>query len=174
MEKGILEYVESQSEKSLNVARKSYDDLHERVYKLAIMLTGGAGAIGAYALGKMGVAGATIQWVPLAILSVWWFAVAGLLVVRGATSREVSPGNGPDNIRNYYAARLAEQPEGEEDQRGAALLITREAELDLQQVRIKKYTAGCTARSKAIDDAYKRVSRSPIAPALAAVAIYFF
>lgn len=173
MQKDILDYAEAQSEKTLIVARKSYDDLHERVYKLATVLTGGAGAIGVYALGKVG-SGDALQWVPLATLSAWWFVTAGVLVIRGATSSAVSPGNGPDNIRRYYLARLSEQPADSVDCDAAAMQITREAELDLQQIRIRNYTAGCTARAKAIDAAYKSVAISPTPAALAAIAAYFF
>ena len=41
MANDILEYAEAVSEKSLAIARKSYDELHERVYKLATVLAGG-------------------------------------------------------------------------------------------------------------------------------------
>jgi hypothetical protein len=167
-----LDYAESVSEKTLEVARKSYDELHERVYKLATVLAAGAGAIGAYALGKIGEPAAVIQWASLGGLSISWFAIAGVLMVRGATSRLVSPGNGPDNIRKYFEARLAEQPEGDAGRDDAAMTITRQAELDLKQKRLKGYIDGCDARSNAVDLAYMSVAFSPLVP-LAVIALLF-
>ena len=168
----ILEYAESVSEKTLEVARKSYDELHERVYKLATVLAAGAGAIGAYALGKVDDSSAIVQWAPLGVLSITWFAIAGVMIVLGSTSRIVSPGNGPDNIRRYYEARLAEQPAGAASPKQDALLITREAELDLKQTRLRNYIAGCNARSAALDFGYFFVAVSPLGPLLAIALLY--
>jgi hypothetical protein len=174
MSNEILDYAESLSERSLDVARKSYDELHERVYKLATVLAGGAGAMGAYALGKYSDLAAAVQWLPLAVLSLWWFATAGILVLRGAISRTLSPGNGPDNIRKYYAARLAEQPPEAPSRTTDALRITREAELDLNQKRLRAYSEGCNARSGAVDTAYRMVAVSPVAPLLVIALMGFF
>lgn len=160
----ILEYTESISAKSLEVARSAYDDLHERSYKLATLLVAGGGAVGAYALGKFGPSATSISWAPLAALALSWFGVAMVLIVTGATSRPLSPGNGPKNLRNYFNARLAEDSSAE-----SALKATRNAELDLVQLRLRAYTEGCTARAEAIDIAYWSIAIcSPSVPLIVA------
>lgn len=168
----ILEYAESVSEKTLEVARKTYDELHERVYKLATVLAAGAGATGAYALGKIDDPSAIVQWAPLGVLSLIWFAIAGVIIVRGSTSRIVSPGNGPDNVMRYYEARLAEQPACSASSNEDALRITRQAELDLKQARLRRYIDGCNARSDAVDFGYISVAVSPLGPLLAIAVLY--
>lgn len=161
----ILDYTEGLAAKSLEVARKAYDDLHERAYKLATVLVGGGGAIGAYALGRFGAAAQPLEWAPIAALALSWFSIAGLLVIRGATSKDLSPGNGPMNVRSYYDARLAEHSADPDK----ALSITRNAELDLVQQRIEQYNDGCVQRALAIDSAYRCIaSCSPLVPLLVA------
>ena len=162
----ILEYTEDVAAKSVEVARSAYDDLHERAYKLATVLVAGGGGIGAFALGRFGAPHALpVEWAPLAGLALSWFGIAALLVVRAVTSKELSPGNGPDNLRNYFKARLAEDPSDPE----GALAKTRNAELDLVQARIRGYGGGCTERALAIDGAYRAVAAcSPSVPLLIA------
>lgn len=162
----ILTYTEAIAAKSLEVARQAYDDLHERAYKLATVLVTGGGAVGAVALSRLGTGTATIGWAPLAALALSWFAIAGVLVIGGATSKMLSPGNGPKNLRDYFAARLAEYP----GDAGTALELTRGAELDLVQKRLRAYTNGCTVRAEAIDRAYWSIALcSPSVPLVVAV-----
>ncbi len=159
-----LGYVEDRTEKTMAVLRHAYDDFHERAYKLATVLVAGAGAAGAYALGKVGSAGGVMAWAPLAGLSLSWMGVAACLVWRGATTRELSPGNGPKNLLGYYDERL-----GTLQNEAQALEQTRRAELALQQKRIGEYEAGCVARAHSIDMAYKSAAVcSPLVPAIVA------
>ena len=159
-----LEYVEGLTEKTVTVLRQSYDDLHERAYKLATVLVGGAGAAGAYALGKMGGTSAAVVWAPLAALALSWLGVAALLVWRGATSRVLSTGIGPRNPLGYFDERLVESGVP-----AVAMEQTRRAELALQQTRIDEYNRGCTERALAIDLAYKSAAIcSALVPAIVA------
>lgn len=162
----MLDYVESRAATTLVVLRQAYDDLHERAYKLATVLVAGGGAATLYSLGKLGEPQNTLAWAPMAALGLCWFGIAGHLVWQGATSRELSPGNGPANLLAYYQKRLVETPEPAQ-----ALDTTRHAELDLQQKRIEAYSAGCEARALAIDRAYKSAALcSPLVPAVVALA----
>lgn len=145
-----LAYVEDRTEKTMAVLRHAYDDLHERAYKLATVLVAGAGGAGAYALGKIGGTGGAIAWAPLAALALSWLGVAACLVWRGATARDLSPGNGPKNLLGYYDERLATLKDADQ-----AMEQTRRAELVLQQKRIGQYETGCIERADAIDLAYK-------------------
>lgn len=167
----ILEYTESVSKATLEVARKSYDDLHERVYKLATVLAGGGGAVGAYALGKIGSPGTALQTAPLSVLAMYWFGAVFFLLLKGATSNQVSPGNGPDNILGYYGARLAEQS-SIEDASALAMRVTRGAELDLMQARMNMYIKGCDKRASALDWTFIAIALSPIPPGVTALLIW--
>lgn len=161
----ILTYTEEVAAKSLEVAREAYDELHERAYKLATVLVTGGGAVGAFALSRLATSSTPVGWAPLAALALSWFAIAALLILGGATSKLLSPGNGPRNLRSYYSARLAEYP-GDE---AKALELTRDAELDLLQVRLRAYTHGSTVRSMAIDRAYWCIALcSPSVPLIVA------
>lgn len=156
----MLEYAERRSGKTLEVARKAYDDLHERAYKLATVLVAGAGSVGAYALGKLAADAQPVTWAPLAAMSLSWFSVAGYLVWRGMVARPMSPGNGSANLYEYYDALLKL---GRDE--GQALADTRREELQVEQRRIAKYSQGCSARAAAIDTAYKTlVIVSPLTP----------
>lgn len=162
----ILSYAEDRASATLAVLRQAYDDLHERSYKLATVLVAGGGAVGAYALGKLSGGAAPIQWAPLAALSLSWFGVATYVIWQGATSRELSPGNGPDKILKYYEAVIAEPSHADR-----AIELTRREELRLQQRRITNYADGCTDRARALDRAYKAATLCSLAvPAVVAVA----
>lgn len=162
-----LDYVEARTDKTMAVLRQSYDDLHERAYKLATVLVAGGGAAGAYALGKIGVADASVlSWAPIAALALSWFGNAAWLMWRGATSRQLSPGNGPKNLLGYHGERLSTLQDPV-----LAMEHTRLSELDLQQKRIRAYEDGCVNRADAIDLAYKIAAvGSPLVPAVIALA----
>jgi hypothetical protein len=159
----LLEFAEKKADATLELLRASYDDLHDRTHKVLTGLLGGAGAVGAYALGTLSKGGDHLQGLPLGVLACAWFIIALRLALRAATSRELSPGNGPDNIRNYYAARLAELGASDSAE-SEALNLTRRAELDLQQKRIREYSTACSVRAEALDFAYKASALSPAAP----------
>lgn len=165
-----LDYVEQRSSKTLEVARQTYDDLHERGYKLATVLVAGGGAVAAYALSNAAGEKGVLSWAPLGAMALSWFGIAGQLVWVGLTSRDVSPGNAARNLLGYFDARI---DAGQDDQ--SALLETRKAELDLEQIRFDDYKAGCISRATAIDLAYKSIAVvSPIAPLAVIGAIKFF
>ncbi|QTW18108.1 hypothetical protein [Comamonas kerstersii] len=166
----VLDYVDQKSSLSLEVARKSYDDLHERAYKLATLLVGGGGSVGAYAVSKLSPLSEYMAWAPLAALAVTWFVIAAHLIWVAATSREVSPGNGPKNLLGYYSARVKDGWSEEK-----AFTITREQELELMQQRLRAYANGCNIRADAIDCAYKAVAiASPLVPLATAAVLRVF
>ena len=156
----MLDYVERRSSKTLEVARKAYDDLHERAYKLATVLVAGAGGVGAYSIGKIASEVEPIAWAPLAALSLSWFCIAGNLVWRGMVSRPMSPGNGATNLYDYHSSLLNLKRNERQ-----ALNETRREELRVEQRRITNYSRGCSLRAAAIDVTYKAlVIVSPLTP----------
>lgn len=164
-----LDYVERRSSKTLEVARKAYDDLHERAYKLATVLVAGGGGVGAYVLGKLSTDAVPIAWAPLGAMALSWFGVAGCLVWQGLRARPMSPGNGAGNLYEYHDALIGlgrNEPQ--------ALTETRREELRLEQQRISAYSKGCSARAAAIDTAYKSlILCTPLTPLAVAVLIKF-
>ncbi|MVT38620.1 hypothetical protein GO497_21845 [Acidovorax citrulli] len=146
-----LEYVEKRSGATMAVLRQTYDDFYERSYKFATVLVGGGGALGAYALGKIGVDGVTpVAWAPVAALAMSWFGIAAQLIWSGAISRRLSPGNPAGNIIDYYDDRIAEGHDS-----NSALAVTRRAELILEHTRAREYATGCVDRAEALDMSYR-------------------
>ena len=164
-----LDYVETRTDKTMAVLRQSYDDLHERAYKLATVLVAGGGAAGAYALGKMGASDASVlSWAPIAALALSWFGNAAWLMWRGATSRELSPGIGPQSLMENYDFRVQHGAGAEQ-----ALEGLRRQEMELQQARMDAYGNGCITRANAIDNAYKMAAiGTPLVPAVVALFCY--
>lgn len=160
-----LDYVEQRTTRTLEVLRKSYDDLHERAYKFATVLVAGGGAAGGYALGKFSPQAEPMAWAPLAALALSWFGVAAYLILKGTTSASLSPGNGPKNLLGTFdgwSAHLGDD--------GQALEKTRREELSLEQRRIREYSDGCVTRAESIDLAYKMAAFcSPAVPAAVSV-----
>ena len=167
----IVDYSEKTANETLSFLRKSYDELHERLQKVVTALIGGAGAVAAYALTKVGSPADTMQLFGLGALAVSWFVIAGVAAIEGVTSRELSPGNGPDNIMGYYRARLAEGS-SKEDPESEALRATREAELILQQHRISEYSTGCTERARTLDWVYFSIAFSPLAGVIVSAIVF--
>ncbi|KTT15838.1 hypothetical protein [Pseudacidovorax intermedius] len=163
-----LDYAEATTERSLDVARKSYDGLHERVFKTATALTAGAWAAGAYSLASWVAERPPLHWCPLGVLAAYWFLVTYQLVLRGATATQLSPGNGWANLRDYYAERLEEQCADSQEREAAAFRATREAELDLKDARLKRYAEAVSRRAHALDQAFRLLAWSPVLPVLAA------
>ncbi|ATG94647.1 hypothetical protein QRO08_15950 [Paracidovorax citrulli] len=158
-----LEYVEKRSGATMAVLRQTYDDFYERSYKFATVLVGGGGALGAYALGKIGVDGVTpVAWAPVAALAMSWFGIAAQLIWSGAISRRLSPGNPAGNIIDYYDDRIAEGHDS-----NSALAVTRRAELILEHTRAREYATGCVDRAEALDMSYRAATIcTPLVPAV--------
>lgn len=164
-----LDYVEQRSSKTLEITRQTYDDLHERAYKLATVLVAGGGAVTAYVLSRAGGAAGHMGWAPLAALALSWFGIAAQLIWHSLTSQELSPGNAARNLLGYYDARVAEGREIED-----ALRVTRRAELEAEQLRLDAYKRGCVQRAETIDRAYKAIAiASPLVPLVVAALIKF-
>lgn len=162
----ILDFAEAKATETLELLRESYDDYYERLLKVVTALIGAGGALGAFALSKTSADYPIVA--SIEALAVMWIGVALRTTIAGAMSRDLSPGNGPKNILAYFDARMTEQDGATRRREDMALRITREAELELQQRRIRDYIDACANRADVLDLAY-------IGAALAAmVAVVFF
>ena len=166
----ITEFAESCAESALDEAKATYDGFHERVHKLVALLVAGAGGAGVYALGKMGPQSALMQVIPLGALSCWWLLIAGLLLLHGASSLEMTPGSTSaavaEHFNRHFRALESDQAEAQ------ALLKTRWDQLAAVDCQILAYCAGVTQRAKALDKAYLAVVFSPLIVALALLLAY--
>jgi hypothetical protein len=154
-----LEYSEEIAGETLNQARDAYDAMHERVYKFATLVAGGAGGVGVYALGKIGTAGAHLQVWPLAALSCWWFVIAAAILLRGAASKKLMVGTSSAAIRRRLDKHLKA---GKDDSTETALWLTRWDQLAAIDDQIEKYSAAASQRALALDRAYWALVGSPV------------
>lgn len=167
-----LEYMERESTRTLSLLMSEYAASHERVYKLLTLLVGGAGAVGSYVLSRMAVASPPAEWVPLAVLALWWFAIAAWLMWRGVQSHRLGVGATPNVLGSSYSAKGGDFGVDVTSENQLALTNTRLAELATQQVRIQDYGDACAARAKAMDAAYWAAAASPLPPLLALAAVW--
>lgn len=158
-----LKFVEERGGRALEIVRKGYDDLHERAYKLATLLLAGGGAMAAYALGRIGVVAALVEWLPIAVLALFWLVAAARLVWGGATSQDVPYGVSPGKLLGYYDGWIAAAKAPED-----ALERLRREDVRLEDERIRAYADACIRRAEAIDRTYKLAAVT--APSLAAIA----
>lgn len=161
----VIDYVEQVTAGTLNEAKSTYDALHERVHKLVTLIVGGAGGVGVYALGKVGAIGAIIQVLPLSALACWWLLIAGVLLLRGATSLELKAGSTSSSLTQTFNRRWS-TVEGE-NLESQALDLVRWDQLASVDLQIIDFCRGATLRSKSLDNAYKALVFSPL------VAVFF-
>lgn len=155
-----LEYVEQVTAGTLSEAKATYDALHERVHKLVTLIVGGAGGVGVYALGKIGVTGAMVQVLPLSALACWWLLIAGMLLLRGATSLELKAGSTSASLTHAFNRHWPTvEGEGLESQ---ALNLARWDQLAAVDLQIADFCKGARLRAKALDDAYLALVFSPV------------
>jgi hypothetical protein len=156
-----LEFAEKVSGEALESAQSAYDDMQERVYKFASVLAGGAGGVGAYAIGKLGPQTPVSQVVPLIVLSVYWFSIVAVLLIRGARSTHLMAGTSSAAVRERVAKHKKEGASDED-----ALWFTRWGHLSAVDAQIKQYADGATRRARALDNAYWCLAVSPAVAAL--------
>lgn len=162
-----IDYMEREATRTLGVLVAEYAASHERVYKLLTLLVGGAGALGSYTLSRLAAKSALVEWLPLAILALWWFGVAAWLMWRGVQSHRLGVGATPNVLGSSYTAKGGDFGVARADENQLALVNTRLAELATQQVRIQDYGDACAARARAMDAAYWAAAASPVPPLLA-------
>lgn len=160
-----IEYAEKTAEGTLAQARAAYESMHERSYKFATLVAGGAGGVAVYALGKINVQGAATQLVLLGVLSCWWFFIAGVVLLRGSRSNPLTLGTLGSAVRRRIQAHVDAQ-KGEADQ-DAALWYVRWDQLEGVDAQILSYSRAATRRAKVLDAGAWCLALSPIVVGLA-------
>lgn len=160
-----VDFAEKVAYDTRDEARRSYDAMHERVYKFVTLLTGAAGGVSVYALGKLGSPGAGLQFAPLGALALWWFFIAGVVLLKGAASRTLPLGSSSTGIRERLLHHQ-KAPDADDGQ-VAAVWNTRWDYLRSVDEQIEAYRDGCSRRATVLDRAYWCLVCSPVVPALA-------
>lgn len=163
----MLDYMEKEALRTQQALMAEYATAHGRVYQLATLLLGGGGAVGAYALGQWLKDGVQpLLWLPLLAVSLWWFVLAGVLLLGGGLSRRLGLGGTPNVLGQAYVAKGGDfgEPEAEHNQR--AVVDVRLAELATQQQRIEDWLRACAARAHVLDTVYRLAACTPLPPCL--------
>jgi hypothetical protein len=161
-----VELAEKVTADALQSSRGAYDLMHDRAHKFATIVAGGAGGAGIYALGKIGLASAWPQVVSLGALSIWWFVIAGTVLLRAAASRPLMAGTSSAAIRSCMRSHLDKG-----DNEDIALWKTRWQNLAAVDLQIKGYARGTTARAQVLDRAYWCIACSPAIGVLGYLAV---
>ena len=167
-----LDYMERETTRTLGVLVSEYAASHERVYKLLTLLVGGAGALGSYTLARLAAGANRVEWLPLAVLALWWFALAAWLMWKGVQSHRLGVGATPHVLGTSYVAKGGDFGNERASENQLALVNTRLAELATQQDRITAFGHACAARAKAMNVAYWAAAASPLPPLVALAAVW--
>ena len=159
----FLEFAEARGLATLAVARKDYDDSHERTYKLVTALVAGGGAVGAVALSRFQPGELALTWAPLSALALSWLGAGGWLAWVGLRPNEVSAGNSAQALLDYFDDRIAAGRTSAD-----AELAARKAEVKLDRERLQKYLSASSRRAHYLGIAYRLAACSPVAPLIVA------
>lgn len=163
----MLDYMEREALRTLQALMAEYATAHGRVYQLATLLLGGGGGVGAYALGQWLRDGAAqVLWLPLLAVSLWWFALAGVLLLGGGLSRRLGLGGTPDVLGAAYTAESGDFGDAGASHNQLAVVKVRLAELATHQQRIEDWMRACAARTHVLDTVYRLAACTPLPPCL--------
>lgn len=161
----LLDYVEDQGRRNAVFSLETLELMSKRAHTLLTLLLGGAGASGTVALAQLGPAG--VRWVlwPLAAVSVWWFALAAWVAVKGLRTREVrAPAGAPGALLKHFEAlrhySRSAAMEGAQDM--DALEELRRDELATLDETAKAYRQASSTVAAALDAAYVGAAATPL------------
>lgn len=152
-----IDYVEKTVEEALKEARTTYDALHERSYKFVILVTGAAGAMAVYALGKIGTERYLLQVLPLTFWALFLFRIAGVVLMKGAATREMRVGTTGGSLLARIRKHLSLVGETAYDK---ALTDTRWDQVAAVDMQITEFCEGSKLRAAALDSAYQKLAWS--------------
>lgn len=164
-----IELTEKIATESAKELRGAYDALHERAYKFATVIAAAAGALAAYAVGRIGSPDWTWQSFPTGALSLWLFGIAAYALVWGASTKNMLAGATGASVMKLLRERMpAEAIENatEEEARELSRSAVEATRWDLAGAidkQIEAYAKGVEERGSALDRAYRlAIFGSPI------------
>jgi hypothetical protein len=100
----MLEFMEREGRATLAEVMREYAAAGERVFKLATLLVGGAGAVAAFVLARLDTL-QLWQWAPMALLAGAWAAAAGRLILRAGGSHVLGYGADTAQLENLFESK---------------------------------------------------------------------
>ncbi|WP_092002930.1 hypothetical protein [Polaromonas sp. OV174] len=161
-----LDYIEAQAGKNAAFRLETMELLNKRGHAMLALLLGGAGAAGAYALGRLGQPDALWSFSALVPVALWWFGLAAWVAVKICRTQELyPPTNEPQKLLEYmegplevYRAELT--AEGRQPE--SALVMLRRSELLSRQSRIDGYVKNNMTVAARLDRAYLCAAATPV------------
>lgn len=152
-----IDFVEKTVGDALKEARTTYDSLHERSYKFVTLVTGAAGAMAVYALGKIGSEKYLLQVLPLISWAIFLFWIAGVVLIKGAATQEMKVGTTSASLLARIQKHLSLVGETTFER---ALNDTRWDQAAAVDKQIIEYCEGSKLRAEALDLAYQQLAGS--------------
>lgn len=144
----FLDYAEKESRRTLDELRAAFNAHFERASKVLTLLTGGAGAVAAYAINNWERHAVPAQ-MALLVLACGWGMAAIYLAVRGMRGRSLGAGAMVSALAETYtqhAGDLMQQARAE--QAAHALRIVRMAELNREFLQTQAYSLAVSQQTK--------------------------
>lgn len=160
----FLDYAERESRRTLDELRAAFNAHFERALKVLTLLTGGAGAVAAYAINNWAQLSPPAQWA-LLTLAVCWSGIAVILATRGMRSRRIDAGGAVTAIAATYSNHAGSlvQPQST-DKTSLAMRVVRMAELNREHLQAQTLAQAVSQQTK---DLRQAVVSASLAPALA-------
>lgn len=169
----LIEFAEKQGEEAVKFSLSTLELNRARCHTLLALLLGGAGA-----MAGLGIHAGAKPWVPWLALSVsvWWFALAAYLALRGLRTSPVWSwtSEGVSVLKKAqewqaYTAEVAQEGSVPPD----AFAKLREQQLGVQQAAAEQYRLASTQSARALDHTYLLSAFTPLS-LLAGALLYRF
>jgi hypothetical protein len=165
-----LDYFERESARTFADLTATYAASGDRIYRAVTLLTGGGGAATAYVLSKFGATSmpAMWHWLPIAVLAVWWFVLAALLMVFGMRPNNLSSGPSPHVLGTMYVSKGGAEDGSKKFANAVALQAVRWAALRGLDAAMIPYHNAISWRALWLKGVYRAAALSFIPAGLAA------
>lgn len=144
----FLDYAERESRRTLDELRAAFNAHFERASKVLTLLTGGAGAVAAYAINNWERHAIPAQLALLA-LALGWGVAAIFLAVRGMRGRSLGAGAMVTALAQTYGLHAGSLMQPETQEKAAhALRVVRMAELNREFLQTQAYSQAVSQQTK--------------------------
>lgn len=160
-----LDYIEEQGRAHAAYSVETFEQMNKRCYALLTMVLGFASAVGSYLLANAGQVNA--RWVvfSLGAASLWWYAIAGWLLIAGLRTVPIlPPGNTPQRLLGHLHGELTTWAQGiQTSGKPAPDLVNalREGQLEHMSQSIVEHQAASLTKGRVLDRAYSALAVSP-------------
>ncbi len=163
----FLDYAERESRRTLDYLRAAFNAHFERALKVLTLLTGGAGAVLAYAFNHWPGLGLPAR-AALLVLALGWGVAAVHLATRGMRARRLGAGAMLTALAGTYSAHVGDPMRAQSATAAArALRVVRMAELNREHLQTQAYARAVGEQTQ---DLRRAVVLASLVPLLAVAA----